>query len=278
MVLVSFGKYKGRPINEMMRDRRYVDWVMTNMEMSFSPLAKLIHSTIETQKTALKTTFADRKSPEFICGWLEASYEGYKVRDEDIMWVQELLKTDKADIFVTFHENGYMFNVDSKPVPILALNPSGIILINQALRHEILDQVSYFRKKQFHNRHTWICEETGKDLTNTPETHVDHHFRKKTFLQLVQEFFPDRFSIPIEFTGTYYRLKDRTQAKEWADYHQSNAILRLIHVSANTNPEYYLQTYPDPPYAPKPKPKQEKPSTPTPRFTFDSFLARESTP
>jgi hypothetical protein len=277
MVLVSFGKYKGKDISELLRDRRYVDWIMTTWSSS-EPLYKLIKNTVDDEKRKIKAKYPGKILPEFVYQWLAMSYEGYKVCDEDIKWVQELLKTDKSDITLTFVNHGFVFKVGEDMFALQPMEVKTASMVYKALRHEIQDQISYYRTKQFHNRDKWTCEETGRTLYNDEKTHVDHHFRKKTFLQLAHEFFSDINDIEIEYCGMYYRLKDRTQAKEWSDYHQSNAILRLIHESANTNPEYYLQKYPEPPYAPKPKPKQEKIPLPTPKFTFDSFLAKEPTP
>jgi hypothetical protein len=270
MVLVKYGKYKGRSIYELLHDRRYVDWVMTTSAQEGS-LVSMIRDTVEREKGLLKQAHRGQQTPEFVREWLNMSYEGYSVKPEDLEWVQSLLATESTSISVSFASVGYVFMLNKTPCSIPFAKPCTPDTILYALRNEIQEQLSYYRSRQFHNRHTWTCEETGIDLTNTADTHVDHHFRKKTFLDLVRGFFPEYTSLDILWFGSFYQLNNRTLAKEWSDYHQEHAVLRLIHKSANIN---FLTKYPEgPPFAPKQKQKKPEP-LPQPKLkSFDSFFA-----
>ena len=92
-------------------------------------------------------------------------------------------------------------------------------------------------------------------MKQNADAHVDHHFRKKIFNQLVEDFLDNEhinfIDIIIENCGMFYRLKDRTFAERWNEYHKEHAILRLIHVSANTNAGFYLSKYKEPPFEQK---------------------------
>ena len=273
---ITSGKYAGRFISDLCKDRRYMNWIMTTWEHSTTS-PKAIKTYMEAQKTLSKAKYRSTTDPNFVKEWLSNSYEGYKVLPEDITWVQELLKTTHTDITIGFLRNEYVFKVNNEE---FALKP---MVVNErkdmmdAFRHDIQEQISDFRRKAFHNKREHICTETGKVLINDYNTHTDHHFRKKTFVQLVEEFVEKEYdvtfhNIQIENCGMFYRLKDRAIAERWNEYHKQNAILRLIHSSANTNSDFYLSKYKDPPFEKKDEePKKKKlPPIPEPKImTFD---------
>jgi hypothetical protein len=232
---------------------------------------------VEREKRHIWEKHSASVTPEFLFEWLFMSYEGYTITSNDLPWVQKLLKTDRTDISLTYVNGGYVFKVGDDMFSLQPMEVKTTALVYKALRHEISEQIAHYRTKQFHNRATWTCEETNRKLANNADTEVDHHFRIKTFQQLAHEFFADVSSVEIEYCGMFYRLKDRSLAKEWSDFHQQHAVLRLIHRSANTNQDFYLQKYPEgAPFAPKQKQRKPNPEPlPTPLMTFDSFFAKE---
>ena len=71
----------------------------------------------------------------------------------------------------------------------------------------------------------------------------------------------------------FYRLKDRSLAEKWQAYHRENAILRLIHVTANTNADFYLKKFSEPPFEEKVKVKKVKQEVEQVRIlTFDELV------
>lgn len=79
------------------------------------------------------------------------------------------------------------------------------------------------------------CPLTGNALSNDATTHVDHH--NPTFAELVADFAAENGGIDnihVESSTTHPgpMLVDPVKTK-WIDYHERNAILRLIHRSAN---------------------------------------------
>ncbi len=245
---------------------------MANMESSgFIPTT--IHRAIESQKRAVKEKHKNEITRAFVDEWLSHSYEGYTLAEEDLKWVCELAQVPTTTIIKTsFSIVSFVFKAEDRILSLLPMFPLQSLLMD-ALRMEISEQTYKFRLRQFHKRHTWTCEETGRDLRNTADTQVDHHFRIKTFHQLMSEFTGDLEHAEVEWTGTYVRLKDRSLAKEWSDFHQQHAVLRLLHRSANTNPEYYLQKYPEgAPFAPKPKQRKPTPEPNPTMMTFDAFF------
>jgi hypothetical protein len=271
-IKITSGKYAGRFISDVCKDRRYMNWIMTNWDHS-STIPKAIKIYIEEQKTLIKSKYTSTTHTDFVKEWLATSYEGYKILIEDIEWVQKILNTSLKDITVGFLRNEYVFKVGEEE---FALKP---MIVNErndvfaAFRNGIQEQITIFRRNAFHNKKEHICPETGIVLKNEITTHTDHHFRKKTFNQLVNEFLikeeVDFKVITIENGGMFYRLKDRSLAERWNEYHKEHAILRLIHVSANTNAEFYLSKYKEAPFELKEKKKKvEKIADPI-IMTFD---------
>ena len=258
-IKITSGKYAGRFVSDVCKDRRYMNWIMTTWEHS-STIPKAIKNYVEAQKTLIKRKHTSTTDPEFVKEWLSTSYEGYKILPDDIEWVQKLLNTTSKDIALGFLRSEYVFKVSGEE---FALKP---MVVNErkdvfaAFRNEIQEQITDFRRKAFHNKKEHRCPETGIVLKNEMSTHTDHHFRKKTFNQLVDEFIAKEGTefadIAIENCGMFYKLKDRTLAERWNEYHKDHAILRLIHVSANTNAEFYLSKYKEPPFEPKEKKKK----------------------
>jgi hypothetical protein len=271
-IKITSGKYAGRFISDVCKDRRYMNWIMTTWDHS-STIPKAIKNYIEAQKTFIKTKYASTTDPNFVKEWLSTSYEGYKILPEDIEWVQKLLNTTSKDITLGFLRSEYVFKVGDEE---FALRP---MVVNErkdtfgAFRNEIQEQIKNFKDNSFRRHDRVRCEETGMYMRQNTDVHVDHHFRKKTFNQLVEEFLSkeeaDFTDIAIENCGMFYRLKDRSLAERWNEYHKEHAILRLIHVSANTNAEFYLSKYKEPPFEPKEiKKKVEKIPDPI-IMTFD---------
>ena len=241
-------------------------------------IPRAIHSYIESQKARIKERYTSRSDLMFIREWLAMSYEGYRVHADDIGWVRELLHTTQTDITVGFLRNEYVFKVDNEEFALKPMVVNERKDVFEAYRHEIQEQIKEFRQRAFHNKKVHTCPETGIALKNDMDTHTDHHFRKKAFIHLVEEFNVehniDFNRIEIQNCGMFYRLKDRSLAEKWKLYHQEHAILRLIHSSANTNAEFYLKKYSHAPYErtlPEKKPKLEP--IPSPKMmTFDQIL------
>ena len=214
---LTSGKYAGKYISDLCKDRRYMNWIMTTWDHG-THIPKAIKAYIELQKSIVKRKYSSTNDTNFVKDWLSTSYEGYKVLSDDLEWVQKLLDTTNTDITIGF------------------------------LR-------------------------TGNMLKNDYNTHTDHHFRKKTFVQLVAMFlFNEKIEfndVEIENCGMFYRLKDRSIAEKWDNYHKEHAILRIIHASANTNSDFYLKKYSEAPFEPKEKPKKVE-VMPVPKImTFD---------
>lgn len=273
-IKLSTGKYAGKFISDLCKDRRYMNWVMTTWDHG-THVPKAIKAHIELQKEIAKRKYSSTTDTEFVKEWLAASYEGYKILTDDLEWVQVLIGTEHEDITIGFTRNEYVFKVDKEE---FAIKP---VVVNErknvfgAFRNDIQEQINDFRRKAFHNKREHRCTETGIALKNDFNTHTDHHFRKKTFLHIVGAFIyantMDFNTVEIENCGMFYRLKDREIADRWNDFHKEHAILRLIHVSANTNAEYYLKKYTEPPFEPTPK-KVPAEKLPEPKFlTFDMF-------
>lgn len=269
---IASGKYAGRYISDVCKDRKYMNWIMTTWDHNTS-IPKAIRNYIEAQKTIVKQKYHSTSDPEFVKEWLATSYEGYKILPEDLEWVQKLLDTTSNDITIGFLRSEYVFKVGTEE---FALRP---MVVNErkdvfaAFRNDVQEQITTFRRNAFHNKKEHRCPETGIMLKNEMSTHTDHHFRKKTFIQLVEEFIAreetDFADIAIENCGMFYRLADRDLANRWNEYHKEHAILRLIHVSANTNAEFYLSKYKEPPFELKEKRKRvEKVPDPV-VMTFD---------
>ena len=269
---LTTGKYAGKYISDLCKDRRYMNWIMTTWDHA-THIPKAIKAHIELQKSIVKRKYSSTTDTDFVKDWLSTSYEGYKVLSDDLEWVQKLLDTTKTDITIGFLRSEYVFKVDKEE---FALKP---MVVNErkdvygAFRNDIQEQISEFRRRAFHNKREHRCTETGKMLKNDYDTHTDHHFRKKTFVQLVAMFlFNEKIEfndVEIENCGMFYRLKDRSIAEKWDNYHKEHAILRLIHASANTNSDFYLKKYSEAPFEPKEKPKKVE-VMPVPKImTFD---------
>jgi len=271
-VLIQTGKYNGRYVSDLCKDRKYMNWVMTTWTPG-SPIPKAIHSHIQMEKDLVKKRFPSTKDPKFVKEWITLSYEGYKVSPDDLEWVHDLLNTKDTDITIGFLRNEYVFKVGEDEYALKPLEVNQRSDTFNAFRHDIQEQITQFRRACFHNKKEYRCPETGITLKNDMNTHTDHHFRKKTFNHMVGAFlFANNLefnTIQIENCGMFYRLKDRDIAHKWDEYHKQHAILRLIHVSANTNAEYYIQKYKEPPFEPKPK-KEKAEKIPEPTImTFD---------
>lgn len=273
--MIQSGKYAGRHVSDLCKDRKYMNWVMTTWT-SGTPVPKAIHAHIEAQKMLVKQRIPFKTNPDFIREWLAASYEGYRVGNDDLSWVQELLGTDRNDITVGFVRNEYVFKVGDEEFALKPMVVNERKNVFDAYRHDIQEQIKEFRGRMFHNKSIHICPETGHKLQNDMNTHTDHHFRKKTFINLVEEFNTlndiDFNTVEIQNCGMFYQLKDRILAEKWKQYHSEHAILRFIHASANTNADFYLKKYSEPPFEPKLKVKKPEP-IPVPRIlTFDELV------
>jgi hypothetical protein len=255
-VLIQSGKYAGRHVSDLCKDRKYMNWVMTTWTPG-TTIPKAIHDHIQMEKDLVKKRYTSTKDPNFVKEWIALSYEGYKVSANDLGWVQELLGTTNTDVTIGFLRNECVFKVGKEEFALqpMKVNDRGDTF--NAFRHDIQEQITQFRRACFHNKKEHRCPETGILLKNDMNTHTDHHFRKKTFLHLVGAFlFANKIEmndVEIENCGMFYRLKDRDVADKWYEYHKEHAILRLIHASANTNAEYYINNFEAPPFEPKPK-------------------------
>lgn len=273
---IHTGKYAGRYVSDICKDRKYMNWVMTTWEPT-TPIPKAIAAYLERQKELIKQRYETCDSKEFVKEWLMASYEGYKVKDTDLEWVQKLIGTTRTDITVGFLRNEYVFKVGGEEYALKEMVVNERKDVFAAYRHDIQDQIKEFRVRSFHNKLTHKCPETGLTLKNNYDTHTDHHFRKKTFVDLVKEFNAkydvDFGTVEIENCGMFYRLKDRSLAEKWQAYHRENAILRLIHVTANTNADFYLKKFSEPPFEEKVKVKKVKQEVEQVRIlTFDELV------
>ncbi len=271
---LTVGKYAGRHISDLCRDRRYMNWVMTTWTSGALP--KDIHAYIELQKTLVKKRHTSRNDPDFVKDWLAVSYEGYKIGPDDLEWVQDCLRTSKTDISLGFIRSEYVFRVDGEEFALRPLAVNERQDVFAAYRNDIQDQITEFRRKCFHNKVLHRCPETGIYLKNDMDTHTDHHFRKKTFVNLVEAFNAEHAvgfeHVEIENCGMFYRLRDRTLAQQWASYHREHAVLRLIHSSANTNAAYYLKKYDEPPFERPARVIKKREAAPAPVKTFDDLL------
>jgi hypothetical protein len=251
-----------------------MNWVMTTWTPG-TALPSAIHKYIDLQKTIIKKRHA-HKDLEFVKEWLALSYEGYKIAPDDLEWVHKLLATTKPDITVGFIRSEYVFRVDGEEFALRPMEINERKYVFGAYRNDIQEQIKEFRQKCFHNKTVHKCPETGLSLKNDSNTHTDHHFRKKTFVDLVEEFNSknniDFENVQIENCGMFYRLKDRSLAELWGSYHRDNAVLRLIHSTANTNAAFYLKKYSEAPFEPKPTVKKPPPVSPPIVKTFDELL------
>lgn len=273
-VKLTIGKYSGRFVSDLCKDRRYMNWIMTTWDHT-ATIPRAIIAYIEAQKAIIKSKYASRKDPEFIREWLQVSYDGYKILDADLGWVNTLLGTSTDSITLGFIRSEYVFKIAEVEFAIRPLVINERSDVFGAFRNDIQEQIQHFRQKCFHNKTIHKCPETGILLKNIKTTHTDHHFRQKTFVDLVTEFIEvkglDFNTVQIENCGMFYRLKDRSISEAWRSYHEEHAILRLIHESANTNPEYYIKKFKEPPFEEKPKKTKVKAVEPTIR-TFDELL------
>ena len=272
---IHSGKYAGRHISDLCKDKKYMNWVMTTWTPG-TAIPNAIHTYIQTQKDALKNLYTTTKDLDFVRDWLAVSYEGYKVNDSDMEWVQQLLGTTNRDITLGFLRNECVFKVGGEEFALKPMEVNERKDTFGAYRNEIQAQINDYRGKCFHNKTRIKCPETGILLKNDMNTHTDHHFRKKTFVKLVEEFNDanaiDFHTVEIENCGMFYRLKDRSMAEKWYSYHSEHAILRLIHSSANTNAAFYLSKYSEAPFEEKPKVKKPE-AIPMPRIlTFDEVV------
>ena len=269
---LTTGKYAGRYISDLCKDIRYMNWIMTTWDHG-THVPKAIKAYIELQKSIVKRKYSSTTDPDFVKDWLAASYEGYKVLSDDLEWVQKLLDTIKTDITIGFLRNVYVFKVDKEEFALKPMEINERKDVYGAFRNEIQEQIKTFRDNAFRRAERIRCPETGIYMRQNYDAHTDHHFRKKTFVQLVAMFlFNEKLEfndVEIENCGMFYRLKDRSIAEKWDSYHKEHAILRLIHVSANTNSDFYLKKYSEPPFEPKEKPKKVE-VMPMPKImTFD---------
>lgn len=275
--MIHTGKYAGKYVSDLCKDRKYMNWAMTTWAPN-TTIPKAIHAHIEHQKMLVKQRHTNRTDPAFMRQWLEVSYEGYKLHGEDLEWAKDLIGTTENAITVGFVKNGYVFQVNGEefsPVPMVVNERKDVF---EAYRHDIQEQIKEFRTRAFHNKRVHVCPETGNNLKNDMDAHTDHHFRKKTFVQLVEEFNKacsvDFKSVEIQNCGMFYRLKDRAIAAKWAEYHREHAVLRLIHVSANTNPEFYIRKYSEAPYEPKPAVPKAAPVQAMRILTFEEVVGK----
>lgn len=272
-VLITSGKFANKHVSDLCRDRRYMNWIMTTWDAA-NATVKAIKNYIQEQKANIKAKYTSTDDPEFVKEWLAMSYEGYKVLPEDIAWVRKLLGTTSADITIGF-VRVFVFRVDGEEYALKPMVVNERADVFAAFRHEIYPQIKNFKDNAFRRTDKVRCPETGTYMIQNADAHVDHHFRKKTFVQLVEEFLEteaDFKDIAIENCGMFHRLKDRALAERWNEYHKQNAILRLIHSSANTNADFYLTKFKEPPFEKKEEePKQKKlPPIPQPKImTFD---------
>jgi len=271
-IKLATGKYAGKFISDLCKDLRYMNWIMTTWDHG-THVPKAIKAHIELQKEIVKRKYSSTTDTEFVKEWLAASYEGYKILTDDLEWVQKILDTKNTEITIGFVKSIYVFKNGKEEYSLKPMEVSERKDVFGAFRNDIQTQIKLFRDNAFKRVERIRCPETGIYMRQNYDAHTDHHFRKKTFVQLVAEFlFKEKIEfndVEIENCGMFYRLKDREIADRWNDFHKEHAILRIIHVSANTNAEYYLTKYTEPPFEPTPK-KVPAEKLPEPTFlTFD---------
>src|SRR5690606_30477251 len=102
----------------------------------------------------------------------------------------------------------------------------------------IMDQTISYKSKRFHESESIQCCLTGEELS-IYTAHVDH-VPPRTFDALLKVFLQkngiDYNNVPIDPTydnkvGCW--LSDANFAKQWSDFHRSNAVFRLVSRTGN---------------------------------------------
>lgn len=110
-------------------------------------------------------------------------------------------------------------------------------MITKALRDDILYQISEYRGDIFKNNKSIKCEETGKELYNDHKTHIDHNYRIKTFIQIINDFCKENNinvrEIKTLSKGILRTIKENKIRELWQVYHKNNAVLRAIDCDNN---------------------------------------------
>lgn len=105
--------------------------------------------------------------------------------------------------------------------------------IRQVARNEVKPFVLQFKQEFFQNNCVRVCPITGEEISFT-NSHVHHS--ERSFDELFIEFFGkiDLEKIGVVDSFTINKLfADRSLAKEWHDFHNTNADLQVVSVIAN---------------------------------------------
>ena len=105
--------------------------------------------------------------------------------------------------------------------------------LRDAMRGAVADDIRAFREAAWKPEAT--CGVCGKSLGGGL-THVDHH--APTFEELAQTYITEHPDHPTTFAdsadnSSAFRVEDASYAASWRSFHQTNAVLRLVHSRCN---------------------------------------------
>jgi hypothetical protein len=162
-----------------------------------------------------------KKSPPKFCVKLVKGARGHKSNLTACIWSSTVLKNGKPRGWTPLSQTN-IFSSDkpvSKKKRVLA-----------ALRTAIKGQIDYTRAS---TQLPCVCPLTGKTLTATSQTHVDH-FGAWPFIRAVETWLNlhnlSWDDIALNRVGD---LKDADVYKSWYEYHQKTCDLRLVDKTAN---------------------------------------------
>jgi hypothetical protein len=118
---------------------------------------------------------------------------------------------------------------------IVKSNPKKDFIL--ALRYLIRPQIQEYRDNAFRGKTVLVCPLTSNEVTQQ-SCHVDHH--EPTFNEIAEGFIADRSIVDFEglvqesaISKAEYILLNKTLEKDYYEYHQQRAKLRILSKTGN---------------------------------------------